>query len=208
MLAVHWTPVNKTKHILRNGIRKSPNGLYCFPLTGHKALDRWWIYFFNQCGARQRKKYNGIVFHIEQQDFPAYFGHWIGTTNRHRFTKEITSLRQLGIEFRTAALQKLGQIIAWKDGLDRKIYDYDKQTELYLKLAEQELEQSSGSLVNQLADLDFMTLTLEDHQLVLSHSIPAKRIIKVIPQGDEFGRVLRSKKRTAVKAFPHWSLED
>ncbi|MBL7706054.1 MAG: hypothetical protein JNM21_10970 [Taibaiella sp.] len=196
MLAVHWAPVSKTKHILRNGIRKSPNGLYCFPLTGHKGLDRWWVYFFNQCRVRARKKYNGIVFHIEQEDFPAYFGHWIGATNRHRFTKEITSVKDLGKEFRRMAMLKLGQIIAWNKGLDKNIYDADQQDALYLKLAEQELEQSSGSITPLLNNLDFMTLVIQDHQLVLSHSIPAKRIIKVMPQGDEFGRVHRLNKRS------------
>ena len=93
MLTVHWTPVSKKKNILKNGITKSKKGLYCSPLTGHKALDKWWVYFFNQCGARQRKKYNGIVFRIRQQDLPAYFGHWIGATNRDNFNKEITRLR-------------------------------------------------------------------------------------------------------------------
>ncbi len=55
MVAVHWTPVNNTKDILKKGITKSKNGLYCFPLTGHKFLDRWWIYFFSQCANRQKR---------------------------------------------------------------------------------------------------------------------------------------------------------
>jgi hypothetical protein len=95
MLAVHWTPVNNTKTILKNGITKSKKGLYCFPLTGHKSLDRWWINFFNQCGVRHKKKYNGIVFRLKQQDLPAYFGHWIGATNKDDFKKEITNIKTL-----------------------------------------------------------------------------------------------------------------
>lgn len=122
MLAVHWAPVSKTKHILRNGIRKSPNGLYCFPLTGHKALDRWWVYFFNQCRVRDRKKYNGIVFHIEQEDFPAYFGYWYGATNRDRFKKEITSLKQLGATFREDIMWRLGEMIAQRKEIDNLNY--------------------------------------------------------------------------------------
>jgi hypothetical protein len=43
-------------------------------------------------------------------------------------------------------------------------------------------------------DLGFMTFALEDYQVVLSHSIPVDRIVKIIPQGDEFGRVRRLKK--------------
>ncbi|HNC29292.1 MAG TPA: hypothetical protein PKX08_04755, partial [Cyclobacteriaceae bacterium] len=84
MLAVHWTPVANTKRILRNGIAKSKTGLYCFPLTGKPLVDRWWVRFFNH--VRQRKKYNGIVFRIRQEDLPAYFGHWIGTTSKDKFS--------------------------------------------------------------------------------------------------------------------------
>ena len=40
-----------------------------------------------------------------------------------------------------------------------------------------------------------MTYTFEDYQIVLSQSIHPNRIIKIIPQGDEFGRVKRIKKR-------------
>lgn len=195
MLAVHWAPVSKTKHILRNGIRKSPNGLYCFPLTGHKVLDRWWVYFFNQCGARERKKYNGFVFHLEQEDFPAYFGHWIGATNRDRFNKEIPNLRELGATFRDCIMWRLGEMIAWQKGIDDIKFNIEQREALYLKLAEEEISKSSGSLAHPLNDLDFMSFTFDDYQLVLSHSIPAKRIIKVMPQGDESGRVRRLSKK-------------
>ena len=109
MLAVHWTPVSNTKGILKNGITKSKKGLFCFPLTGHKFLDRWWLYFFNQCGVRARKQYNGIVFRLKQQDMPAYFGHWVGAINNSDFKKEITDLKTLGQEFREAITWRLGE---------------------------------------------------------------------------------------------------
>jgi len=195
MLAVHWTPVNRTKTILKNGITKSKKGLYCFPLTGHKSLDRWWIYFFNQCGVRQRKKYNGIVFRLKQQDLPAYFGHWIGATNKDNFKKRITDLKTLGSEFRQTILWRLGQEIAKKLDLDTDIYDLDKLTELYLRLAEEEIGKSPKTLIERLNELDFMTTALEDYQIVLSNSISPDRIIKILPQGDEFGRVTRLKKK-------------
>jgi hypothetical protein len=133
MLAVHWTPVSNTKNILKNGIRKSKKGLFCFPLTGHKTLDRWWIFFFNQCGIRHRKKYNGIVFRIKQQDLPAYFGHWGGATNSDSFEKEFTTIKQLGIEFKETILWRLGELVAHQDKLDISIYDHEKLTELYIK---------------------------------------------------------------------------
>lgn len=200
MLAVHWAPVSKTKHILRNGIRKSPNGLYCFPLTGHKALDRWWVNFFNQCRVRDRKKYNGIVFHIEQEDFPAYFGYWYGATNRDCFKKEITSLKQLGETFREGIMWRLGYVIAQQKGIDN-LNTLEESEAIYLRLAEEQMSTASGSLANLLNDLDFMSSTLYDYQLVLSYSIPAKRIIKVMPQGDEFGRGQRLKKKNTIKRY-------
>lgn len=48
MLAIHWSPVSNTKRIMKNGIIKSNNGVYCFPLTGHRSLDMWWVKAFNQ----------------------------------------------------------------------------------------------------------------------------------------------------------------
>jgi len=199
MLAVHWAPVSKTKNILKNGIRKSKNGLYCFPLTGHKWLDRWWIYFFNQCRARQRKKYNGFIFRIKQQDLPAYFGHWIFHNNAcQEVDMEITTLKQLGIEFREAIMWRLGEILARTHKLDTFRMSGKELGDLYLGLAKQELEKSPNVVLDKLNDLDFMRFTLEDYQIVLSNPIPANRIIKVIPQGDEFGRVLRLKKKTKL----------
>lgn len=46
MLAIHWTPVNNAKNILKKGIQKNKNGVYCFPLTGIAHLYRWWVNFF------------------------------------------------------------------------------------------------------------------------------------------------------------------
>ncbi len=195
MLAVHWTPVNKTKSILKNGITKSKKGLYCFPLTGHKALDQWWIYFFNQCRVRQRKQYNGIVFRVKQTDLPAYFGHWVGATTRDTFEKEITTVKQLGIEYRGVILWRLGELLGYQVDLDKGLSDIKNHTDLYLELAEKEILKSTKALSEKMNDLNFMMYALEDYQIVLSKSIPAERIIKVIPQGDEFGRVTRLRKK-------------
>lgn len=195
MLAVHWTPVSNTKNILKNGISKSKKGLYCFPLTGHKSLDRWWIYFFNQCGARERKKYNGIVFRLKKEDLPAYFGHWIGATNNQNFKKEIDSLKKLGSEFKETLIWRLGEEIADKRNLGKDIFDYEKRRKLYFSLTEEEIQKSPNLIVNKLNDLDFMIYALEDYQIVLSNSIPANRIIKIIPQGNEFGKTTRLKKK-------------
>ena len=194
MLAVHWTPVNNTKKILKNGISKSKNGLYCFPLTGHKTLDKWWVNFFNQCTARSRKKYNGIVFRIKEEDMPAYFGHWIGATTKCNFEKEISSVKQLQLEFRDAIKWRLGEEIARANNLDNNIYDWKEIDKLYKDLSEKAIQSNPKTIIDKLNDLDFMGYTLDDYQIVLSNSISAKRIIKILPQGNEFGRVLRKQK--------------
>ncbi len=195
MLAVHWTPVNNTKSILKNGITKSNKGLYCFPLTGLKSVDRWWIHFFNQCKVREKKNYNGIVFKIKQEDMPAYFGHWVGATNKDNFDKEIKTVEELGKNFRETIMWRLGEEIARQ--LD--IPHNDQNSDLYLRLAEQEILKSPKTYNEQMKSIDFMAFTFEDYQIVLSSSIPAKRIIKVMPQGDEFGRVIRQKKKELYK---------
>jgi hypothetical protein len=195
MLAVHWTPVNNTKSVFKNGIRKSKKGLFCFPLTGHTHLDKWWVNFFNQCGARDRKKYNGIVFRIKKGDLPAYFRLWIGATNRHHFNKEITDLKTLSKQYREILLQLMGEEIARTNNLDTCVYDYETLNKLYSELAHKEISNNTTALTEKQNSVDFMSYTLEDYQIVLSQSISADRIIKILPQGNEFGRVLRQKKK-------------
>jgi hypothetical protein len=193
MLAVHWAPVSKTKSILKNGITKSGNGLYCFPLTGHKALDRWWVTFFNDIVSRKRKKYNGIVFRIKKEDLPAYFGHWVGATTRDDYEKEIKTLKALGAQFRETILYRLGEHLAWEAGIGHLHHEDD--TALFRNLAEKELNKSQKVLKEQMSDPSFMNYTLEDYQIVLSHSISPDRIIKVLTKESESGRVKRLRKK-------------
>ena len=196
MLAIHWTPVNNTKKILKSGIRKSKKGLFCFPLTGHKQLDKWWVNFFNQNRERQRKKYNGVIFRIKKEDLPAYFGHWIGATNRQDFKKEITDLKSFGKQYHEILLWRMGEEIAKSNNLSQVTSDYKINVKLYLEIAEKELLNNTTALADRLNSIDFMSYALEDYQIVLSNSISADRIIKVIPQGDEFGRFLKRKKKS------------
>jgi hypothetical protein len=56
--------------------------------------------------------------------------------------------------------------------------------------------------------LDFMAYTFEDYQIVLSNSIAPNRIIKVLPQGNEFGRVLKQKKAAAINRLRKGDWED
>lgn len=65
MLVIHWSPVNNSKHILKNGIRKNQRGVYCFPLTGHRSLDKWWMKALKRY-RKDGKKYNGFIFRVEE----------------------------------------------------------------------------------------------------------------------------------------------
>lgn len=206
MLAVHWAPVSKTKSILKNGITRSGNGLYCFPLTGHKALDRWWVTFFNYTASRKRKKYNGIVFRIRKEDLPAYFGNWVGATTHDDYKKEIKTLKELGAQFRETILFRLGEHLAWQAGIGH--LHHEDPTALYLGLVEKELKKSQKVLKEQMSDPSFMSFTLEDYQIVLSHSISADRIIKVLPKENEFGKVKRLRKKREVPNKHHLLLEE
>ena len=88
MLVIHWSPVKNTKHILKDGITKNKNGVYCFPLTGNRYVDKFWVDVFN---SKNKKKFNGFIFRLEESDMPAYFGDWFGATNDDRFEKKINS---------------------------------------------------------------------------------------------------------------------
>lgn len=189
MLAIHWAPVGNTKHILKNGIRKTKRGLYCFPLTGHKVLDKWWVNFFNNHTNRGRKKFNGIVFRITQADMPAKFGHWIGSTSKDNFEKEINDLETLERQYRDTVLCRMGEML--HHSVSNNFFTDGKH---FIALAQNELKTSPGALNKLLATVDFMTFAFEDYQIVLSSSIKADRIIKVLPQGDKNGRALRKEK--------------
>ena len=111
------------------------------------------------------------------------------------FKKEITSLKTLGTEFRQAVLIRLGEEIARNLDLGGDIYDHKKKTELFLKLAQFEVQKSPKTLTEKTNDIDFMTFVLEDYQIVLTNSISSDRILNVLPQGDEFGRVTRLREK-------------
>lgn len=138
---------------------------------------------------------------------PAYFGHWVGTTNS-AFKKEITDLKTLGLEFRAAITFRLGEEIARKSGLAVDIYEPGKISELYLSLAEAEIKSHPKVLIEKMNALDFMIFTFEDYEIALSNSIAPNRIIKVIPQGNEFGRILKQKKAAAHSMLGGRNWED
>ena len=187
MLLVHWSPVNNTKNILRNGIRKSQNGVYCFPVTGHFALDRWWMKALKRF-RRDGKKYNGFIFRIDESNLPAYFGHFAGHTSRDKFEKPIKTLTDLGKEIQNTIIWRIGE----KALCDREELHHNID---FLKLGLEEIDKDPTMYKKTLTEVGFMEYILEDYQVVLTHSIKPNRIIRVIPPMEEFGRTLCKNKR-------------
>ncbi|NBD25409.1 hypothetical protein GT019_16120 [Paenibacillus sp. T1] len=140
---------------------------------------------------RDGKRYNGFVFRIEEQDLPAYFGHFMGATTRDTFEKPINSLADLGKELQDTIIWRIGERSIWNTGEWR--HDLD-----CLAIGREELQKRPGLYKETLTDAALMEYILEDNQIVLSQSIAANRIIRVIPPGEEFGRVLYKNKKEKV----------
>lgn len=190
MLAVHWSPVSNTKVILKNGIRPSDIGVFCFPLTGNMQLDRWWITAFNKWKWRKyRKKYNGFIFRITQADMPAHFGHWVGSQG-DKSKLSITDLKELEKGFRETIIWRIGEQIASKTDT----IPWWK-TDQYSQLAEEAIRQDKKVLTENMNDYGLMRYTFEDHEIILSHAISSDRIIKVISAEGDTGRAQRRKKK-------------
>ncbi|MFF2480902.1 hypothetical protein [Paenibacillus sp. NPDC058071] len=186
MLAIHWAPVKHSKNILNNGIRKNRNGVYCFPLTGHQSLDKWWMKELKR-SRRDGKKYNGFIFRLEENDLPAYFGHFIGATTREQFDKPIDTLKKLG--------EEIQETIIWRIGERLLGYGMRLRNEDILRAGKEEIRKRPELYQEVLSDARFMEYILEDYQIVLSQSISAKRILKVIPPTEQFGRIIHKEKK-------------
>ena len=168
MLVVHWSPVKNTKNILRNGIRKTKRGLFCFPLTGHVHVDRWWAQAFRSW--EPRTQYNGFVFRITQGDLPATFDHW-GLAEKSIFTVDELSM-------------DLRERIAWWMALEQSGNHHEELQEQGKQL----VEDNPGSYNRYVKNALNMRWCLEDNEIILSRAITAKRIIRVIPGSQKSGR--------------------
>jgi len=239
MLAVHWSPVKNTKNILKNGISKSKNGLYCFPLTGKKNIDQWWVRRFNQSVRRKvRTHYNGFIFRILKEDLPAVFDHGYGYTAWDNFEMQINTLKELKLRYRARIVHKIGEKISKYNfsktdeakEIAGKIYDkwlarfghthyeslndpillndayskwlqsnsideYTPILEMYLEIAKIEIENNPDLLNESSNDAGFLNETFSDWQIILSRAINPNRIIKVVSDRDEYGKVLYKQKK-------------
>jgi hypothetical protein len=197
MLAIHWSPVKNTKNILKNGISKSKTGLYCFPLTGDYSMDKWWVSILRS----GRKQYNGFVFKIENGDLPAVFEDWIGHTTQDTFKMEINSLEELKPRYRERMVSKFGQnIVGQKYYKTLEILlsnkEYEAMDEFFLEKGNAEIHSKKELFY----DKDFLRNAFKHWQIILSRSINPNRIMKIISNRNEYGRILyKNKKNNLIK---------
>ncbi|MCD9021993.1 hypothetical protein K7P76_09190 [Cohnella sp. NL03-T5] len=138
---------------------------------------------------RDGKRYNGFIFKVEEQDLPAYYGHFMGATTKDKFEKPIKSLLELGQELQNTIIWRIGERIS--GGTSERITN---ETD-YLKLGRDEIIKRPDIYKETLNDTAFMEYILEDFQIVLTKSIAANRIIRIIPSNEEFGRILYKNKK-------------
>ena len=189
MLAVHWSPVKNTKDIVRNGIRKSKRGVFCFPLTGQPNLDKWWAKAFRQWSPRTA--YNGFIFRIVEADLPASFSHRLHGAD----DKPLATIAQIKAEFEQNIMFRIGQRhFGYTLEADVKHSDEYERVgrEIVAQNPERYLEVLNG-------DAKFLEYVFEDYQIVLSHSIAPHRILHIMSGGHDYGRNIARKKKE--KAF-------
>jgi hypothetical protein len=249
MLAIHWSPVKNTKKILKNGILKSRNGLYCFPLTGEKNLDQWWVKLFNQWkGKGYRVPYNGFVFRIEKEDMPACFDEYYDYTNADTFEMQINTIEELELRYRERIIQAIGKKIlklevskteeflkkknerianfpsfyksindpelsdyVFKDWLFHQILERCKgmssfrdnieENKIFKEKGNNEIQKNEDLLKGVFNDFDLLDDAFSTWQIILSRSIGPNRIIKIISNQDEYGKILHKNKKYEYTNF-------
>ena len=234
MLAIHWSPVKNTKNILKNGISKSKNGLYCYPLTGNKQIDSWWAKAFNLKGYKKhRNQYNGFVFKIVKEDLPGCFDHGYGYTAWDNFKMNIKTLEELELRYRDRIINKIGEKIikqkfinseefkklstklyreysfiytsmddpilienTFDDWLESQVDDqYAPIIDIFMEAGKNELKKNKNIIDESLNDKSFLEDTFSDWQIILSRSISKERIIKIVSNRNEYGKILYKNKK-------------
>jgi hypothetical protein len=88
MLVIHWTEQNNISDILANGIRpssqqrseKKVRGIWCYPYTRNKVLNNTWKRQL-KAWLNRHANFNGVVFRLEEIDFPLQAGPFWLTNN-------------------------------------------------------------------------------------------------------------------------------
>jgi hypothetical protein len=216
MLAVHWSPVKNTKIICKNGIRKDARGVFCFPLTGHFFLDRWWPRAFRTwTPGHAPSAFNGFVFRLTDEDCPAYFGHW-GAEGAVKPLQSVAAIQQ---SFRETLIWRIGEA-AWNGWVPctRQACRCEELGPARAVLADivsskrsdahttwnGAIEDLGQAVVRHdprrytdclMQNVSFLQFVFEDFEIVLSHSITPHRILKIMPGGHEFGRSQYQRKK-------------
>jgi hypothetical protein len=107
------------------------------------------------------------------------------------FEMPIKTVDQLENAVKNSILWRIGERInGYGDILQHQL-----ASDKFLDVAKEEVQKNPKLYNNVLEDAGFMGFIFEDLQIVLSSSISAERIMKVVSARDEFGKVLHKKKR-------------
>lgn len=186
MLAIHWSPVKNTKRILRSGIRANKGRVFCFPLTGHDTVDRWWVRLFQHSKTCSIGQYNGFVFRVTEEDLPAQFSDWI--VDAIGQAKWFESLPELESEFRKMLLFRIGET-----------YNRMPESTVDLESLGEKLVREDPMLHSRFTqDPEWMNWVFSDYQIVLSGSVSAKRIIRTVAGSQQSGRQRVRKFRESI----------
>jgi hypothetical protein len=178
--------------ILKTVMRKSKlSGVHFFSLTGIPGLDRFWRTFFRRSTYRHRVQYNGFLFRIIEEDFPARFGH-CGARSVYSSLAELESAYRDTIMYHIA--ERFGGPVF--DELYSDAKTPEEADELIRSTFNQICEADPGVynrvLANSPGSMEFI---FEDYEIVLSQSIAPGPIFKVIPGGGQSGRQIARKRK-------------
>ncbi|ARN71142.1 hypothetical protein BST91_05500 [Nonlabens tegetincola] len=196
MKVIHWTPKENKSQILENGILISDTWVSCSILTPFKNLNRWWLDFL-----LNDKEYIGIVFELNESDFPLVHSHWcidtyqkhddeLNTIEKRRYSlSEIlrdnphsvfNNLSGLIEDYRKTIIWRIGNTVDNSNYLDKDgIYKSDDKKILAsgLKLIKSNPKKAEKDFFD---NPDFMEFVFEDYEVLLFKKIEPKRIEKVI----------------------------
>ncbi|KAB1155145.1 hypothetical protein F7018_11745 [Tenacibaculum aiptasiae] len=202
MKVIHWTPKENINQILEKGILITDTWISCSILTPFKNLNRWWLDFL-----LNDKEYVGVIFDLEEEDFPLVHSHWcIDTYKEYDDNYEIISqrrynlkelqidnpksvfynLKELKQDYEKTIIWRIGNTVDNSDYLDKDgIFKSDDKKIIAsgLKLIKTNPKKAEKDFFD---NPDFMEFVFEDYQVLLFKNIDPNRIEKVIKSNTNY----------------------
>ena len=202
MKLIHWTPKEHKDQILEKGLLISDTWVSCAILTPFEKLNRWWLDFL-----LKDKNYVGIIFELQEHDFPLVHSHWSIDTHteydddfevisKRRYTlnelqssnpntvfDNIESLKQ---DYQQTILWRIGNTVDDSDYLDNNgVYQSDDKKIIAsgLDLIKSNPEKARLDFFD---NPDFMEFVFEDYEILLFKPVSSKRIETIIQANEHY----------------------